>query len=314
MNLRDLSIDLVGVTEGAALAASQFIGRDDKLGADLAAVDAMRDVLSKIPMRGRVIIGEGEKDEAPMLYCGEELGTGEGPEFDIAVDPIDGTTACAKGREGSIATLAIGPKGSMYDPGPFVYMNKIAVGPSCVGAIDINKSITENLDAIADRLQKDPTELTVVMLDRPRHEEMIREIREYGARMRLIQDGDVVGAILTAWIGSGVDVLFGIGGTPEGVLAACALRALGGEIQGKPYPRNETERQRGIDEGFDPERVLRLDDIDSYDEVYFVATGITDGPLVNGVLIENAIGQTDSIVIRGVTGTVRQIISTHQLV
>ena len=308
-----LEFDLVRVTEAAALAASRFVGRDDKKAADQAAVDAMRRVLNSIEMSGLVVIGEGEKDEAPMLFNGERLGTGSVPEVDIAVDPIDGTTACAKGRENSIATVALAPQGTMYNPGPFVYMNKIAVGPACAGVIDIDKPVADNLKSISKALGKSLHELTVIVLDRPRHEELITQIRKAGARVRLILDGDVMGAFLTAWPGSGVDVLMGIGGTPEGVLAASALRGLAGEIQGKLYPRDEEEKRRGREMGHDFNALLTMDDLVSSSDVYFSATGITDGAILQGVDCEDDVATTHSIVIDGATGTLREVITTHLL-
>jgi fructose-1,6-bisphosphatase II len=302
---------LVRVTEAAALAASRFVGRDDKRGADQAAVDAMRRLLNSMEMSGVVVIGEGEKDESPMLFNGEKLGTGTSPEVDIAVDPIDGTTPCAKGRENSIATVALAPRGTMYDPGPFVYMNKIAVGPECVGVIDIEKPVADNLKAISKALDKNLKELTVVVLDRPRHEDLVAQIRKVGARVRLILDGDVMGAFLTAWPGSGVDVLMGVGGTPEGVLAACALRGLGGEFQGKLYPRNEDEERRGRESGYDFDAVLSLDDLVSSDDVFFAATGITDGAILQGVEHVGDVASTHSIVVHGASSKVREVITTH---
>jgi fructose-1,6-bisphosphatase II len=253
---RNLALELVRVTEAAALAAGRFMGRGDKEGADGAAVNAMRIVLQTIDMNGVIVIGEGEKDNAPMLYNGESVGNGSGADFDVAVDPIDGTRPLAFGRSNSLATVAIAPRGSMFDPGPFVYMNKLAVGPEAKGMIDIEKSITENIKAIARAKNKDVEDLTTIILDRDRHKEMIAEIRKAGARIRLIPDGDVAAALMTAWPDSGVDVLIGIGGTPEGVIAACALRAMGGEIQGKLYARDEDELRRGREAGYDFDRIL----------------------------------------------------------
>jgi len=310
---RNLAIELVRVTEAAALSAARFMGRGDKEGADQASVDGMRLMLNAIEMDGMVVIGEGEKDEAPMLYNGERLGAGGPPELDIAVDPIDGTTPLSKGRENSIATVALAPKGTMFDPGPFVYMDKIAVGPSSRGAIDIQKSVTENLNAIAECVGKRLEDVTVIMLDRPRHESLVAEVRACGARIRQIMDGDVAGALMTAWPDAGIDVLLGIGGTPEGVLAACALRAMGGEIQGKLYVRNEEERTRGREMGYNFDQVLTMDDLVASDDVFFAATGITDGGLLDGVKYDRYGAQTDSLVIRGLTGTIRQIRATHSL-
>lgn len=306
-----MALELVRVTEVAALSAARFMGRGDKEGADQAAVDGMRLMLNAVEMDGVVVIGEGEKDEAPMLYNGERLGAGEAPQFDIAVDPIDGTTPLAKGRDNSIATVAFAPRGTMFDPGPFVYMNKIAVGPRCRGLIDIEKPVAENLQLVAKAKDKRMEDLTVVMLDRPRHAQLVAEVRRCGARIRLITDGDVAGALMTAWPDSGIDVLLGIGGTPEGVLAACALRAMGGEIQGKLYARNEDELRRGHRRGYDFDRVLTMPDLVASDDVCFAATGITDGELLDGVKYYSHGASTDSLVVRGLTGTVRQIRATH---
>ena len=310
---RNLAMELVRVTEAAALSAARFMGRGDKEGGDQAAVDGMRLVLNTIEMDGVIVIGEGEKDEAPMLYNGERLGTGTAPEVDIAVDPIDGTRPLAEGRFNSIATVAIAPRDTMFDPGPFVYMNKIAVGPSAKGAINVEKSVEENLRAIAKSSGKRIQDLAVVMLDRPRHEELKAEVRRGGARIRMIDDGDVAGALMTALPESSIDVLMGIGGTPEGVLAACALRAMGGEIQGKLYARNDEELKRGQAMGYDFNKVLTMDDLVSSEDVFFAATGITDGELLDGVRYFPRGARTTSLVVRGVTGTVRQVIATHSL-
>lgn len=310
---RNLALELVRVTEAAALAAGRFMGRGDKEGADGAAVNAMRIVLQTIDMNGVIVIGEGEKDNAPMLYNGENVGNGSGMDFDVAVDPIDGTRPLAFGRSNSLSTVAIAPRGSMFDPGPFVYMNKLAVGPVAKGTIDIEKPITENLKAIAKAKHKDVEDLTTIILDRDRHKEMIAEIRRAGARIRLIPDGDVAAALMTAWPNSGVDVLIGIGGTPEGVIAACALRAMGGEIQGKLYARDEDELRRGREAGYDFEKILTMNDLVSSEDVFFTATGITDGELLKGVRYLGESATTDSLVVRGMTGTVRQITATHQI-
>lgn len=310
---RNLAMELVRVTEAAALSAARFMGRGDKKGGDQAAVDGMRLVLNTIEMDGVIVIGEGEKDEAPMLFNGERLGTGDAPEVDIAVDPIDGTRPLAEGRFNSIATVAMAPRGSMFDPGPFVYMNKIAVGPGAKGAINVEASIEENLRAIAKSTGKRIQDLAVVMLDRPRHDELKAEVRRCGARIRMIDDGDVAGALMTALPESSVDVLMGIGGTPEGVLAACALRAMGGEIQGKLYARNDEELKRGQAMGYDFNKVLTMDDLVASEDVFFAATGITDGELLTGVKYFPNGARTTSLVVRGVTGTVRQVIATHSL-
>ena len=310
---RNLALELVRVTEAAALAAGRFMGRGDKEAADAAAVNAMRVVLQIVDMQGTIIIGEGEKDNAPMLFNGEAVGSGSGPAVDVAVDPIDGTRPLAFGRTNSLATVAIAPRGTMFDPGPFVYMNKLAVGPAAKGHINIEKSITENLQAIAKAKGENVEDLTTIILDRPRHNDMIAEIRRAGARIGIIPDGDVGAALMTAWPDSGVDVLFGIGGTPEGVLAACALRAMGGEIQGKLYARDEDELRRGHEAGFDFEKILTMDDLVSSEDVFFAATGITDGELLQGVRYFGLSASTHSIVVRGLTGTVRQITATHRL-
>ena len=310
---RNLALELVRVTEAAALASGRFMGRGDKEGADGAAVNAMRIVLQTIDMDGVIVIGEGEKDNAPMLYNGENVGNGSSPEVDVAVDPIDGTRPLAFGRSNSLATVAIAPRGSMFDPGPFVYMNKLAVGPEAKGRINIEKSITENLKEIAKAKRKDVEDLTTIVLDRPRHDDVIAEIRKAGARIRLIPDGDVAGALMTAWPNSGVDVLIGVGGTPEGVIAACALRAMGGEIQGKLYARDEDELRRGRETGYDFDKILTMDDLVSSEDVFFTATGITDGELLKGVRYFGTNASTDSLVVRGMTGTVRQITAIHQI-
>ncbi len=308
---RNLALELVRVTEAAALSAGRFMGRGQKEAADKAAVDAMRLVLNSIEMDAVVVIGEGEKDAAPMLFNGEHVGTGSPPEFDLAVDPIDGTRPLADGFVNSIATVAIAPRGSMFDPGSAFYMDKIAVGPESVGMIDINAPVTINLRRIAKVKDMQVSDLTVVVLNRPRHEKLIREIRECGARIQLIPDGDVAGAMMTCWPDAGVDVLMGIGGTPEGVLAACALRGMGGEIQGKLYVGSEEERHLAEDMGYDFNSVITMDDLVASDDTFFAATGITDGLLLDGVKYHSHGARTDSLVIRGKTGTVRQIIAQH---
>jgi fructose-1,6-bisphosphatase II len=310
---RNLALELARVTEAAALAAGRFMGRGDKEAADGAAVNAMRVVLQTVDMNGIIVIGEGEKDNAPMLYNGEMVGNGMEPDVDVAVDPIDGTRPLAFGRTNSLATVAIAPRGTMFDPGPFVYMNKIAVGPEAKGVINIEKSITENLQAIAKAKRKDVEDLTTIVLDRDRHKELIAEIRKAGARIRQIPDGDVAAALMTAWPDSGVDVLLGVGGTPEGVIAACALRAMGGEIQGKLFARDEEELRRGREAGYDFEKILTMDDLVSSEDVFFAATGITDGELLKGVRYFGDGASTDSLVVRGLTGTVRQINAVHRL-
>ncbi|MEW6404921.1 MAG: class II fructose-bisphosphatase [Chloroflexota bacterium] len=308
---RNLALELARVTEAAAMLAGRFMGRGDKEGADQAAVNAMRLVLSTVDMNGIIVIGEGEKDSAPMLYNGEKVGNGSTPDVDVAVDPIDGTRPLAFGRSNSLATVALSPRGTMFDPGPFVYMNKLAVGPEGKGIINIEKSITENLQAVARAKGKDVEDLTTIILDRERHKDMIAEIRKAGARIRLIPDGDVAAALMTAWPDSGVDMLFGIGGTPEGVIAACALRAMGGEIQGKLYARDDDELRRGREAGYNFDKVLTMDDLVSSEDVFFAATGITDGELLKGVRYHGNQIMTETLVVRGLTGTVRQITATH---
>ncbi len=310
---RNLALELARVTEAAALSAGRFMGRGAKEAADEAAVNAMRLVLGTLDMNGIIVIGEGEKDNAPMLYNGEVVGNGTGLDVDVAVDPIDGTRPLAFGRSSSLSTVAVAPRGTMFNPGPFVYMNKIAVGPEARGTISIEKSITENLHIIADAKHKSVDDVTTIILDRDRHKDMIAEIRKAGARIRVIPDGDVAAALMTAWPDSGVDVLFGVGGTPEGVLAACALRAMGGEIQGKLYARDEDELRRGREMGYNFDKVLTMDDLVASEDVFFAATGITDGELLKGVRYFGSGARTDSLVVRGLTGTVRQIMATHRI-
>jgi len=310
---RNLAMELVRVTESAALAASRWMGRGDKEGADGAAVDAMRVVLETVSMDGVVVIGEGEKDEAPMLYNGERIGDGTPPEADIAVDPIDGTTLTALGRGNALAVIAVSERGTMFDPGPCVYMEKIAVGPEAAEVIDITRSATDNLRAVAKAKDEAVSDVTAVILDRPRHENLIAEVRAAGARIRLIPDGDVAGAISTAWAESGADILFGIGGTPEGVIAAAALKCMGGAILGRLWPRDDGERQAAIDAGYDLDRVLTTDDLVAGDNCFFAATGITDGELLRGVHYDSRGATTQSLVMRSKSGTVRQINARHRL-
>jgi fructose-1,6-bisphosphatase II len=311
---RNLALDLVRVTEAAALAASRWMGRGDKISADGAAVDAMRIVLGTVPMRGVIVIGEGEKDEAPMLFNGEEVGTGdESALVDIAVDPIDGTTLTSLGRGNALAVIAVSERGTMFDPGPCVYMEKLAVGPQARGMVDITKSPTENLNAVAKAKGEDVRNVTAVILDRPRHAELIAEVRDVGARIRLIPDGDVAGAIQTAWPTSGADILFGVGGTPEGVISAAALKCMGGEIQGRLWPRDDNERKAAEDAGYDLSRVLGTDDLVSGDNCFFAATGITDGELLKGVRYEAQRVHTQSLVMRSRSGTVRLVEAMHRI-
>ncbi|MDQ1372701.1 MAG: fructose,6-bisphosphatase [Actinomycetota bacterium] len=310
---RNLAMELVRVTEAAALAASRWVGRGDKEGADGAAVDAMRVILDSVPMDGIVVIGEGEKDEAPMLYNGERIGDGTPPETDIAVDPVEGTSLTALGLGNAISVIAVSERGTMFDPGPCVYMEKIAVGPDCVGAIDITRSPTENLEAVAKAKGESVRDLTAVILDRDRHADLIAEVREAGARIRLIPDGDVIGAVSTAWPDTGADVLFGIGGTPEGVIAAAALKCMGGELQGRLWPRNADERAIAIEAGYDLDRVLSTDDLVRGDNCFFAVTGITDGEVLKGVHYDANGATTQSLVMRSKSGTVRLIDARHRL-
>lgn len=309
---RNLALELVRVTEAGALGAGRFMGRGNKEAADKAAVDAMRLILKTVDMDGVIVIGEGEKDEAPMLYNGERVGNGSYPAVDVAVDPIDGTRPLAYGRLNAISTVAVAPRGTMFDPGPFVYMHKIAVGPEAKGSIDINAPVIDNLQAVAKARGKKISDLTAVVLDRPRHVELIAEIRGAGARLRQIPDGDVAAALMTCMPDTGIDILIGIGGTPEGVLATCALHAMGGEIQGKLYARNTDELNRGHEAGYDFDQVLTMTDLVASDDVFFAATGITDGELLKGVKYFSNTARTESLVVRGLTGTVRWITATHR--
>ena len=309
---RNLALELVRVTEAAALAAGRFMGRGDKEGGDKAAVDAMRLVLNSVEMDGIVVIGEGEKDKAPMLYNGEALGTGHEPQVDIAVDPIDGTRLLALGKANSLATVALSDRGSMFNPGPIVYMDKIAVGPEAKGTVDVEAPVMVNLRNVARAKGKNIADLTVVVLERPRHDKLIAEIREAGARIRLITDGDVAGSLMTAWPDSGVDLLMGIGGTPEGVLSACALKAMGGEIQGRLIPRNDDEAERARQMGYNLKQVLTLHDLVRSNNVFFAATGITDGELLDGVKYYGDGARTHSLVMRSKSGTVREIVARHR--
>ena len=310
---RNLALDLVRVTEAAAMGAGRWIGRGDKIAADQAAVDAMRAMLDTVAMDGVVVIGEGEKDEAPMLYNGEHIGDRSGSEVDVAVDPLEGTRLTALGQPNAIAVIAVAERGTMFFPGAAVYMQKIAVGPQGLDAIDINASPTENVNAVAKAKGITPRELSVVVLERERHEQLIEELREAGAKVHLIRDGDVAPAIAAAQGGTGVDMLYGIGGTPEGVISAAALKCVGGGIQGKLWPRDDEERQRLVDEGLDPERVLTTDDLVAGDDVFVAATGVTTGSLLRGVrYLPNGV-ITDSIVMRSRSGTVRRIEANHHL-
>jgi fructose-1,6-bisphosphatase II len=310
---RNLALELVRVTEAAAMAAGRWVGRGDKNGADGAAVNAMRQLIGTVSMQGVVVIGEGEKDDAPMLYNGERVGAGSGPDCDVAVDPIDGTTLTAKGMTNAISVMAVAERGSMYDPSAVFYMEKLATGPEGADVIDITVPVAENISRLAKAKRESPEDITVVILDRPRHQALVEEIRETGARIRFISDGDVAGAIMAARPGTGVDLLLGIGGTPEGIIAACALKCLGGELQGRLWPRDDDERAKAIDAGHDLDRVLTIDDLVTSDNVFFVATGITDGELLRGVRYRGGSASTHSIVMRSKSGTIRLIESEHRL-
>ncbi len=310
---RNIAMELVRVTEAGAMAAARWIGRGEKEKADQAAVDAMRFVLDSVSMRGVVVIGEGEKDEAPMLYNGEEVGNGEGPEVDVAVDPLEGTRLTALGQQGAISVIAVAERGTMLFPGAAFYMEKIAVGPRAIDAIDITASPTENVKRVAEALGKTPRQVDVVVLERDRHDALIAELREAGARVKLIRDGDVAPAIASAQPNTGVDVLYGIGGTPEGVISAAALKCVGGGIQGRLWPRNDDERRQLLDAGLDPTRVLYTDDLVSGEDVFVAATGVTNGPLLTGVQYTPGGATTDSIVMRSRSGTVRRISAQQSL-
>ncbi len=310
---RNLAMELVRVTESAAMAAARWVGRGDKNGVDGAAVDAMRTVLASVPMDGLVVIGEGEKDDAPMLFNGEIVGDGSSTKTDVAVDPIDGTTLTALGRGNALSVIAVSERGTMFNPGPCMYMEKIAVGPSAVGHIDITATPSQNLKWIAKAKGESVRDLTVVILDRERHNGIIDEIRSTGARIKLIGDGDIFGALAAAWPEAGVDVLFGIGGTPEGVIAAAALKCMGGEIQGRLWPRNDGEKSAALAAGYDLDRVLTTDDLVQGDNCFFAATGVTDGELLKGVRFHPGGASTASLVMRSHSGTVRFIEARHRL-
>lgn len=309
---RSIALDLVRVTEAGALAAAPWVGRGDKNGADAQAVNAMRALINTVEMNGVVVIGEGEKDEAPMLYNGEVVGDGTGPDCDVAVDPIDGTTLTAKGMSNAISVMAVSPRGTMFDPSAVFYMDKLVVGPEAAAVVDIRKPVKDNIEAVAKAKGVSVEEITVCVLDRPRHDQLVSDIREAGARIKFISDGDVAGAIMAASGKSGVDIMMGIGGTPEGIIAACAMKCLGGVIQGRLWPVDEAERQRAIDAGHDLDRVLTTDDLVASDDCFFVATGITDGELLRGVRYSSGRASTESLVMRARTGTIRRIRSEHQ--
>ncbi len=310
---RNLALELVRVTEAAAMAAARWMGRGDKEGADGAAVDAMRAVLGSVAMDGLVVIGEGEKDEAPMLFNGERVGHGSGPLVDVAVDPVEGTTPTALGRNGALAVIAVSERGTMFDPGPCFYMEKLAVGPEAVGSVDLRRPPADNVRAVAEAKGCSPRDVTAVILDRPRHAALIEQVREAGARIRLISDGDVAAALATAWPESGTDILLGIGGTPEGVIAAAALQCMGGEIQGRLWPRDEAERRAAVERGYDLDRILATADLVRGDNCFFAATGVTDGELLRGVRFDRQGAATESLVMRSRSGTVRRIEARHRL-
>ncbi|MCW2878576.1 MAG: Fructose-bisphosphatase [Sphaerisporangium sp.] len=310
---RNLALELVRVTEAAAMAAARWVGRGDKNGADGSAVNAMRQLINTVSMDGCVVIGEGEKDNAPMLYNGERVGDGSGAECDVAVDPIDGTRLTALGMPDAISVIAVSPRGSMYDPSAVFYMDKLVTGPEAADAVDITAPVAANIAAVAEAKGVSPSDVMVVVLDRPRHEGLVKEIRETGARIKFITDGDVAGAIMAARRDTGIDLMLGVGGTPEGIIAACALKCLGGVIQGKLWPRDDDERRRALDAGHDLDRVLTTDDLVTSDDVFFAASGITDGELMGGVRYRGGVAVTHSLVMRGRSGTVRKVESEHQL-
>jgi fructose-1,6-bisphosphatase II len=308
---RNLAMELVRVTEAAALAAGRWVGRGDKIAADQAAVDAMRLMIDTVSMHGTVVIGEGEKDEAPMLFNGEEVGDGTGPGVDVAVDPIDGTRLAAVGQPNALAVIALAERGTMFFPGAAFYMEKIATGPEAANVIDIEAPVDENIRQVAKAKGKRPEDVAVTILDRERHADLIRECREAGAHVQLITDGDVAGAIVAAAPRTQVDMLVGIGGTPEGVIAAAALKCLGGAMQGRLYPRNDDERRQLLDQGLDPATVLSTDDLVSGADVFFAATGITDGYLLRGVKYFPDGATTHSMVMRARSGTLRYVEAEH---
>jgi fructose-1,6-bisphosphatase II len=310
---RNLALELVRVTEAAAMGAGRWVGRGDKIAADQAAVDGMRAMLDSVAMNGVVVIGEGEKDEAPMLFNGEQVGDGSGAEVDVAVDPLEGTRLCALGQPNAIAVIAAAERGSMFFPEAAFYMEKIAVGRDSIDVIDINATPTENVNAVAKAKGISPRELTVTVLERDRHEQLIGELRQAGAKVNLIRDGDVAPSIAAARGGTGVDIVYGIGGTPEGVISAAALKCVGGGIQGKLWPRDDEERQRIVAAGIDPDKVLTTDDLVSGEDVFVAATGVTTGALLRGVRYLHNGAVTDSIVMRSRSGTVRRVEATHLL-
>ncbi len=307
---RNLALELVRVTEAAAMAGGRWVGRGEKNKADGAAVEAMRAMISTVSMNGVVVIGEGEKDNAPMLFNGEHVGDGTGLEYDVAVDPIDGTTLTAKGMPNAISVMAVANRGAMYDPSAVFYMDKLATGPDAADVVDIRLPVAENIRRVAKAKRETTADVTVVMLDRPRHEKLADDVRATGARIRYITDGDVAGAVMAARPNTGVDLLLGIGGTPEGIIAACAIKCVGGVIQGKLWPKDDEERQKAIDAGHDLDRVLSTEDLVTSD-CFFVATGVTDGELLRGVRYGSNSARTNSLVMRSRSGTIRTIESEH---
>jgi fructose-1,6-bisphosphatase II len=310
---RNLALELARVTEAGAMAAARWVGRGDKNGADAAAVNAMRLLINTVSMDGVVVIGEGEKDQAPMLYNGEEVGDGSGPACDVAVDPIDGTRLTANGMSNAISVLAVSARGSMYDPSAVFYMAKLVTGPAAADQVDIEAPAAHNIAKVAKAKGISSNDVTVVILDRPRHQQLISEVRAAGARIKLITDGDVAGAIMAAREGTGVDLLLGTGGTPEGIIAACAIKCLGGTIQGRLVPRDDEERDRAVAAGHDLSRVLTTEDLVTSEDAFFAATGITDGELLSGVRYRAGGAATHSLVMRARSGTIRTITSEHQL-
>ncbi|MEZ0164637.1 class II fructose-bisphosphatase [Kineococcus sp. LSe6-4] len=310
---RNLAMELVRVTEAAAMAGGRWVGRGDKNKADGAAVNAMRTLIGTVTMNGTVVIGEGEKDNAPMLYNGERVGDGHGAECDVAVDPIDGTTLTARGMPNAVAVLAVAERGTMYDPSAVFYMDKLAVGPEAADVVDIRLPVRENIRRLARAKKRWVEDVTVCILDRPRHAQLAQEVRDAGARIKFISDGDVAGAVMAAREGTGVDLLLGVGGTPEGIITACAMHCLGGAIQGRLWPRDDDEKQKAIDAGHDLDAVLDTSTLVASDNVYFVVTGITDGELVDGVRYRGDTISTSSIVMRSKSGTIRKVESEHRL-
>ncbi|MDH4158997.1 MAG: class II fructose-bisphosphatase [Actinomycetota bacterium] len=310
---RNLGLELGRVTEAAAVAGSRWVGRGDKNGADAAAVNAMRRLINTVEMNGVVVIGEGEKDDAPMLFNGEKVGDGTGPEVDVAVDPIDGTTLTAKGMNNALAVIAVAERGTMFDPSAVFYMDKLATGPEAADVVDIRVPVKDNIRRVARAKGVDAQDITVCILDRPRHEQLVKDVREAGARIKFITDGDVAGAIMAAKEGTGVDLMLGIGGTPEGIITACAIKSLGGVLQGRLWPRDDDERTKALEAGHDLDRVLSTDDLVSGDNVYFAATGLTDGELLRGVRFVPGGAITQTLIMRSKSGTIRFMESEHRL-